>query len=41
MPLAVGQTLTHYETLGPLGGGAKGEVYRARGLRLDREAGRR
>jgi len=37
MPLAAGQTLSHYELLGPVGAGAMGEVWRARDTRLERE----
>lgn len=37
MPLTIGQELSTYEVLGPLGSGGMGEVYRALDLRLDRE----
>ena len=37
MMIAPGQTISHYEILGPLGVGAMGEVWRARDTRLDRE----
>ena len=37
MPLAAGQSLSFYETLGPLGAGGMGEVNRARDTRLERE----
>ena len=34
--LATGSRIGHYEILAPVGGGAMGEVYKARDLRLDR-----
>ena len=37
MPLTIGQSLSCYEILGPLGAGTMGEVYLARDTRLDRE----
>jgi hypothetical protein len=37
MTLDAGQTLSFYEILGPLGAGGMGEVFRARGARLERE----
>ena len=37
MSLAPGQSLSHYEILGPPGSGGMGEVYRAKDTRLDRE----
>ena len=38
MALAAGDRLGPYEILAPLGGGRRGEVYKARDTRLDREA---
>ena len=38
MPLAAGARLGAYEILAPLGAGGMGEVYRARDVRLKREA---
>ncbi len=37
MTLATGQSISHYEILGPLGVGAMGEVYRARDTHLKRK----
>lgn len=37
MRLQVGETLSHYQILAPIGAGGMGEVYRARDLRLDRD----
>ena len=37
MALSIGGCLGRYETLGPLGAGGMGEVYRARDTELDRE----
>ena len=36
MPIKSGTRLGPYETLGPLGAGGMGEVYRARDTRLER-----
>ncbi|MFT4543523.1 MAG: serine/threonine protein kinase, partial [Planctomycetota bacterium] len=37
MTLTIGQSLSFYEILGPLGAGAMGEVYQAKDTRLDRD----
>jgi len=37
MSLEAGQKLAHYEIIEPIGKGGKGEVYRARDTKLDRD----